>query len=207
MDSREPSSHSFNSVLDTVWTLLADGQRLRQSPFHQGVLGTSTPRGPSVRYVVLRRVDRDRGVLAFHTDRRSEKWAELQRDPRVSLCFHGQGVQVRAEGRAELHTDDEDAELQWQRTGLMSRRAYLCDPGPGGVLSAPGSGLPAHLVKDRPTEAESAAVALETERRRVEVETALTVTVRPLPRVTAPVPRSSGLWPPSSSAASSAPRC
>ncbi len=157
MDSREPSSHSFNSVLDTVWTLLADGQRLRQSPFHQGVLGTSTPRGPSVRYVVLRRVDRDRGVLAFHTDRRSEKWAELQRDPRVSLCFHGQGVQVRAEGRAELHTDDEDAELQWQRTGLMSRRAYLCDPGPGGVLSAPDSGLPAHLVKDRPTEAESAA--------------------------------------------------
>lgn len=157
MDSREPPSLTFTSVLAGIWSHLADGQRLRHSPFHQAVLATSNPRGPSARYVVLRQVDRERGVLGFHTDRRSEKWSEIERDPRVALCFFGHGVQVRAEGRAVLHHDDDVAELAWKRTGLMSRRCYLADPSPGSVVAAPASGLPPALEKQRPNEAESAA--------------------------------------------------
>jgi 3-hydroxyisobutyrate dehydrogenase len=157
MDSREPPSLTFASVLEQIWSQLADGQRLRHSAFHQAVLATSSPRGPSARYVVLRQVDRERGVLGFHTDRRSEKWAELERDPRVALCFFGQSVQVRAEGRAVLHHDDAVADLAWKRTGLMSRRCYLAEAAPGSVAPVPTSGLPAHLSKDRPNEAESAA--------------------------------------------------
>ncbi|HAI58282.1 MAG TPA: pyridoxamine 5'-phosphate oxidase [Xanthomonadaceae bacterium] len=156
MDSREPPSLRFASLLEEVWRLLADGQRLRQSPFHQAVLATSTARGPSARYVVLRQVDRERGMLGFHTDRRSDKWTEIERDPRVALCFHGHNVQVRVEGRAILHHDDAVADLAWKRTGLMSRRCYLADPAPGTVTPKPTSGLPAHLSKDRPNEAESA---------------------------------------------------
>ena len=157
MDSREPPSPTFASVLDGLWSQLAEGQRLRHSPFHQAVLATCAARGPSARYIVLRQVDRERGILGFHTDRRSEKWTELERDPRVALCFFGQNVQVRAEGRAALHADDAIADLAWQRTGLMSRRCYLAHPAPGARLDAPGSGLPAHLAKHRPEEAESAA--------------------------------------------------
>ena len=157
MDSREPPSPTFASVLEQVWSLLAEGQRLRHSPFHQAVLATAGPRGPSARYVVLRQVDRERGLLGFHTDRRSEKWTELERDPRVALCFFGQSVQVRAEGRAVLHHDDAVAELAWKRTGLMSRRCYLAESAPGSALAKPDSGLPPHLSRDRPNEAESAA--------------------------------------------------
>jgi 3-hydroxyisobutyrate dehydrogenase len=157
MDSREPPSLTFTSVLDQAWSLLAEGQRLRHSPFHQAVLATITPRGPSARYVVLRQVDRDRGVLGFHTDRRSEKWAELERDPRVTLCFYGQNVQLRGEGRVVLHTDDAVAELAWKRTGLMSRRCYLAEHPPGSSAALPTSGLPVHLAKDRPSEAETVA--------------------------------------------------
>lgn len=157
MDSREPPSLSFASVLEQAWALLAEGQRLRHSPFHQAVLATMTPRGPSARYVVLRQVDRDRGVLGFHTDRRSAKWAELERDPRVSLCFYGQSVQLRGDGQAELHVDDAVADLAWKRTGLMSRRCYLAHPAPGTAQPRATSGLPSHLAKDRPSEAESAA--------------------------------------------------
>lgn len=157
MDSREPPSLTLARVLEQAWAQLAEGQRLRHSPFHQAVLATASLRGPSARYVVLRQADRERGVLGFHTDRRSEKWAELERDPRVALCFYGQSVQLRAEGRAVLHHDDGVADLAWKRTGLMSRRCYLAQPAPGSVLPKPDSGLPAHLSKDRPNEAESAA--------------------------------------------------
>ncbi len=157
MDSREPPSLTFASVLDQAWALLAEGQRLRHSPFHQAVLATTTARGPSARYVVLRQVDRERGVLGFHTDRRSEKWAELERDPRATLCFYGQSVQLRCEGRVVLHVDDAVADLAWKRTGLMSRRCYLAEPAPGSAVAVPTSGLSPHLAKNRPSEAESAA--------------------------------------------------
>ncbi|WP_051282882.1 pyridoxamine 5'-phosphate oxidase family protein [Silanimonas lenta] len=157
MDSRDLPEPSLPGVLDRCWALLAEGQRLRHSPFHQGVLGTLSRRGPATRYVVLRQVDREQGVLGFHTDRRSEKWGEIERDPRVSLCFFGQGQQIRAEGLARRHAGDAPAELAWKRTGLMSRRCYLATPGPGTVLPGPGSGLPAPLATRRPEEAESAA--------------------------------------------------
>jgi len=159
MDMRAKSTPSLTltAVLDNCWSLLAEGQRLRQSPFHQAVLATSTSRGPTSRYVVIRQVDCERGALGFHTDRRSEKWGELERDPRVSLCFYGQSVQIRAEGRAIRHADDAVADLAWKRTGLMSRRAYLASPGPGTAQEEAGSGLPHHLLTQRPNESESAA--------------------------------------------------
>ena len=152
-----PPNASLPAILQQCWDLLAEGQRLRNSPFHQAVLATATPRGPSARYVVLRQVDREHGILGFHTDRRSEKWPELEREPRVALCFFGQSVQIRVEGRVKLHTDDAIADLAWKRTGLMSRRTYLVEPAPGTVLAAPASGLPERLSKQRPTEEESAA--------------------------------------------------
>ncbi len=159
MDMRASSTPTLTltAVLESCWSLLAEGQRLRHSPFHQGVLATSTTRGPTARYVVMRQVDRERGALGFHTDRRSEKWAELERDPRVSLCFFGQSVQIRAEGRATLHADDVVADLAWKRTGLMSRRCYLANPAPGTGLEHAASGLPPHLSTQRPSESESVA--------------------------------------------------
>jgi len=150
-----PPNDSLPAILQQCWDLLAEGQRLGKSPFHQAVLATATPRGPSSRYVVLRQVDREHGVLGFHTDCRSEKWAELELEPRVALCFFGQAVQIRVEGCVKLHTDDAIADLAWKHTGLMSRRTYLVEPAPGTVLAGPSSGLPERLSKQRPTEEES----------------------------------------------------
>ncbi len=146
---------NLREAQEECWQLLSEGQRLRQSPFHQGVLATSPARGPSARYVVLRRVDADRGVLGFHTDARSTKLKELAQDNRVAWCFFGGSIQIRIEGRARVHTDDAIADDAWRRTGLMSRRCYLVEQKPGAVVDHAVSGLPEGMVNRRPSTEES----------------------------------------------------
>lgn len=131
---------SLDDVWASAWSLLQQGQRQRQHSFHQGVLATMSARGPAARYVVLRGVDRDRGLLAFHTDARSPKLAEIQAMAKVSWCFHGQHVQLRARGTASVHRNDAPADNAWQLAAVSERRAYLADQPPGSRCEGPEAG-------------------------------------------------------------------
>lgn len=128
---------TLDQALDSAWCELVAGVGRREHPFHQGVLATATPEGPEARYVVPRRCDRERGELWFHTDRRSPKLAQLWRAPQVAWCFHGNQVQVRLAGRAEVLTEGEPVDTAWQRLGLLSRRCYLVPAAPGSELDSP----------------------------------------------------------------------
>jgi hypothetical protein len=137
----------LHAVLDQVWGLLSDGATRRHSPFHQGVFASLGDAGPEARYVVLRRAEREHALLAFHTDRRSPKVAQLRNDPRASWCFFGESVQLRLAGRATPVLDGEGVDAAWQRTSDFGRRCYRVDSAPGAVLSSAGSGLPADALR------------------------------------------------------------
>lgn len=139
---------SLDDVWASAWSLLLQGHKLRQHSFHQGVLATMSARGPAARYVVLRGVDRERGMLAFHTDARSPKLAEIIAMPKVSWCFHGQHVQLRLRGNASVHRNDAPADNAWQLCSASMRRAYLADQPPGSRCEAPAPGA---YVGDDPT--------------------------------------------------------
>lgn len=132
---------SLDDVWASAWSLLQQGQKQRQHSFHQGVLATMSARGPAARYVVLRGVDRERGVLAFHTDARSPKLAEILAMPKVSWCFHGQHVQLRLRGAASVHRNDAPSDNAWQLCPPSLRRAYLAEQPPGSRCEGPTAGI------------------------------------------------------------------
>lgn len=71
-------------------------------------LATSTKDGkPSVRMVLLKQID-ERG-FKFHTNKESQKGAELTENPHASLCFHWKFLrkQVRVEGIIHEVTEQE----------------------------------------------------------------------------------------------------
>lgn len=71
-------------------------------------LATATPDGaPSVRMVLLKHVD-ERGFV-FYTNYGSRKAAELEANPRASLCFHWAVLerQVRISGTVERASEEE----------------------------------------------------------------------------------------------------
>ncbi|WP_290887502.1 pyridoxamine 5'-phosphate oxidase family protein [Arenimonas sp.] len=136
---------SLDAVWTHAWARLLAGARSGGDPFHQGVLATVSSDGPQARYAVLRAVDPTGGTVAFHTDRRSPKVAQLAVDPRVAWCFFGHGEQVRLSGTVVLHHDDAEAEAAWSASRRSSRQNYAGLNAPGTFVGQPGEGGPPGL--------------------------------------------------------------
>ena len=91
-------------------------------------LATATPDGrPSVRMVLLKRVDED--GFGFHTNLESRKGMELATNPRAALLFHWQplGRQVRIEGAVRAAPVPESEEY-FRTRPLESRLAAWASP-------------------------------------------------------------------------------
>lgn len=146
-------------LLEEIWRELVEGATDAKSAFHTPVLGTLAKGGCGLRTVVLRRVVPEDRALICHTDLRSDKVGEIQQNPAVSWLFYSPAakIQIRAEGSAVVHHLDDAAREGWQRSQLMSRRAYLIEVGPGTPTELPESGLPPNMLDRSPTEAESEA--------------------------------------------------
>lgn len=85
-----------------------EASRAGTSQPEAAALATATPDGaPSVRMVLVKRIDRD-GFL-FYSNYESRKGRELAANPRASLMFHWQllGRVVRVEGPVERTTREE----------------------------------------------------------------------------------------------------
>ena len=96
-----------------------------------------TPEGlPAVRTVVLRGADRARGIVRFHTDRRSGKYCELRANPAVAvhLYDHEKKIQLRLRGEARLHAGDGLAAELWSGMRDMSKACYRQPQPPGSAV-------------------------------------------------------------------------
>lgn len=139
-----------------VWTRLDAAAASARAPWHAPVVGTGDG---MLRVMVLRHVDPAAGSLRFHTDARSPKIAAIGDDPRVSLLFYDAAakLQLRCTGTARVAANDADADAAWAASSASSRRCYLTQAAPGTAVTAPSSGLPAHVEGRVPTLAETEA--------------------------------------------------
>jgi pyridoxamine 5'-phosphate oxidase len=141
MTETPPFYDDLAGCLAEAWRRLEEGAA-HQSGFHTPALATLGRDGaPRLRTVVLRGVDRELRTLRVHCDARSDKAAEIAADPRVSLHAYDPKakLQVRIEGRARLHGEDDAARAAWGASRPMSRVCYGTSPGPGTPLPAGGA--------------------------------------------------------------------
>jgi pyridoxamine 5'-phosphate oxidase len=132
--------NDLDETLAHAWAQLARGVADRRSACHTPTLATVALDGqPSTRTVILRGCDVPARMIRIHTDRRSAKVAELQRDPRAVLHFYdaGQKLQLRLAGIATLHTGDDVALAAWTQSRPMSRAIYGQALAPGTPCSDP----------------------------------------------------------------------
>lgn len=140
--TRPPFYDNLDAALATSWNLLARGVADRRSCFHTLTMASVGLDGrPRARTVVSRSVDRTVQALRFHCDVRTDKFAELSRDPRIALHGYDPGakIQIRIEGRASLHTDDPVADEAWSGSRPSSQMCYGTAPAPGAELEEGGA--------------------------------------------------------------------
>lgn len=136
----DSSSESLARTYDRVWSCLEAGVSVQRSPFTMLQAATLGIDGaPKVRTIVLRQVSRVDHVLSFHTDARSEKVAELRRDPRMSIVANDLDslVQIRAEGVAAICDDEAQRRAIWQSSRPHTLLLYRAPLPPGTPVESP----------------------------------------------------------------------
>ncbi|WP_193101334.1 pyridoxamine 5'-phosphate oxidase family protein [Burkholderia sp. Z1] len=136
----DTASESLTETYDRLWSCLESGVSVQRSPFTMLQAATLGVDGaPKVRTIVLRQVSRADRVLSFHTDARSEKVAELRRDPRIALVANDLDalVQIRAEGVASICDDEAQRRAIWQSSRPHTLLLYRAPLPPGTPVASP----------------------------------------------------------------------
>lgn len=136
----------LDDLLNWIWTELETAASDRTHPLRTANVATAGFDEPKVRTVVLRGASRGGRHLAFHSDRRAEKVADLRANDRVA--WHSwnpdTSVQLRLRGHATVHTDDAVADQMWAEESPGSLGLYLKPQTPGTPTDASTDGLPEH---------------------------------------------------------------
>ena len=131
---QEPALSFIEAGLSTLERSLDD----RGSDFRNVQLATSSPgRHPGLRTLVLRGFERLPACAEMHSDARAGKVRDIAQASQVTLLSWSSAdhLQLRFEGDARLHRDDEVARARWDRLSPKARNTY-------GLRAEPGSPIP-----------------------------------------------------------------
>lgn len=129
-------------VLAAVWENLVSGAAGGRVPFKIMQAATIGLDGaPAVRSIVLRRVSETDNVIAFHTDMRSPKIAELENDRRIELVGvdSDRNIQIRIRGEARIVREWEARRVAWESSRAQSLIVYQTSLPPGTPVDRPGA--------------------------------------------------------------------
>ena len=145
--------NNIDLILDEIWSLLQRGVVDRNEDFRLPVVIVSSTDSAEGRVVVLRGAFKDKNILRFHTDFRSSKIKSLKENKKIYFVFYNKKrkIQVRAEGIAIVHKDNEITKEAWTKTQMMSRKCYLSPQAPGDFINDSASDLSKDMGNEIPT--------------------------------------------------------
>ena len=145
--------NNIDLILDEIWSFLQRGVVDRNEDFRLPVVIVSATDSAEGRIVVLRGAFKDKNILRFHTDFRSSKIKSLRANKKIYFVFYNKKrkIQVRAEGVAIVHKDNEITKEAWTKTQMMSRKCYLSPQAPGDFINDSASDLSKDMGNEIPT--------------------------------------------------------
>ena len=138
---------NLEEIQNKYWSMLDDAVTNRGSPFRIPVFMCANQDEIDGRIVVLRKSDRKKNLLQFHTDFRSPKVKILKKNNKASLLFYDkeEKIQLRVKVDCEINNRNSITEESWKKTQHISRRCYLTDSPPGTISENPTSGMISQL--------------------------------------------------------------
>ena len=134
---------NLKEIQNKYWSMLDDAVTNRGSPFRIPVFICSDQNTIDGRIVVLRKSDRQKNLLQFHTDYRSSKVSIIKKNNNASLVFYDkeEKIQLRIKVECIINNQNLISEESWKKTQHISRRCYLTDDAPGTISNNPTSGM------------------------------------------------------------------
>jgi len=133
--------HSLSEIRQVVISELAKGAVKKKYPFGNVVLSTLEGEFARSRWVVFRHFT-DAGNFLIYTDLRSDKIRQIESNPNCTLLYYHnrQGLQVRVNGKAKIHNQNELTAKYWPGVKGNSAKNYTTEKAPGTPISSISEG-------------------------------------------------------------------
>ena len=143
MDLKEklPDSYShIDETLDSAKLILSEAVSNTQTLFHTPVVSTINENKIVSRVMVLREFNFDKKILRFHTDNRAAKIDNLTKNPSSTVIGYDADlkIQIKMQGHAKVHIDDEVAKIAWNESTPRSKKCYSVKGGSSKKIENPG---------------------------------------------------------------------
>ena len=152
------TTYNLQGIESLAWKKLVNGSVKKKNGFRTMCVGTVDENNTAaLRIVVNRKVDEVQKTIYFHTDNRSRKFSDLQKDNRISLLFYDarQRVQIVVKATVAIYTNDPIAHERWKATSPQARLGYMTLEAPNTMSDQPTLGYEEHFASSKPTDAES----------------------------------------------------
>lgn len=128
-------------ILQKEWSFLNDGIQSAGHHYHSFIFSTIRNNAPELRTVILRSVDENSSSIHFHSDIRSKKIVDIEKNNSVGALFYDSSrrIQLRIQGLASVESNNDKTKKVWQS---MRNESKLCYMGPFAPSSTMKSFLP-----------------------------------------------------------------
>ena len=146
------------SILADIKKLLLKAVNDRKSPYHNPVFSNISKNNiVESRTVVLRNFNEENNILNFHTDLRSPKIKDIQKNNKTNFLFYDSSVkiQLRIKTISKINNLNNITKSFWKITKLSSRKCYLSIKAPSSKTNSAEDSIPVHLTGIDPNKEES----------------------------------------------------
>ena len=126
-------------LLERANFILQDGVKNRDSLFHTLVLSSLCDGEIESRVMVLREFNEKKRILRFHSDFRSNKIKELEKDNKTTVIGYDPNlkVQIRLIGETKINYQNEDTQKSWKSSQAISKKCYSVKGGSSAKIENP----------------------------------------------------------------------
>lgn len=131
---------NIDETLESAKLILSEAVPNTQTLFHTPVVSTIHENKIVSRVMVLREFNFDKKILRFHTDNRAAKIDNLTKNPSSTVIGYDADlkIQIKMQGHAKVHIDDEVAKIAWNESTPRSKKCYSVKGGSSKKIENPG---------------------------------------------------------------------
>ena len=125
-DKLTDSYSDISETLESAKLILSEAVPNAQTLFHTLVVSTMHEDKIVSRVMVLREFDFDKKLLRFHTDNRAAKIKNLKQNSSATVIGYDPDlkIQIKMQGVANVHINDEVTEMAWNESTARSKKCY-----------------------------------------------------------------------------------
>ena len=148
----------FIEIYETIDSLMSEALKNSSHPYRTFSLASIDGKIPSLRTVVLRDFSLENNYFDCHSDLRSTKIKQLEKNKKFSALFYSskEKIQLRFKGIVEIFHKNSITKQRWENVTPSSKRCYMGPYNPSDVLEEYHPNIPDNVQFKDPTDQDSA---------------------------------------------------